>query len=137
MERALREMATAWKREANSLRDRYAQEALARLCETHAAELLSAIDEEQNAVLTLAEAADWSGYSRSHLRYLARSGVYTNVGRKGSPRFRRGDLRRKPGQWTPTAPPSPPQCPSLTQTPSDSPGAAARAAIAKLKRRAG
>lgn len=48
--------------------------------------------------LDLRTAADVSGYSADHLTRLVREGRLRNLGRKHSPRFRRGDLPRKPGQ---------------------------------------
>ena len=50
--------------------------------------------------LTLAEAARESGYSADQLSRHIREGRLVNVGRKGAPRLRRGDLPRKPGRLT-------------------------------------
>lgn len=50
--------------------------------------------------LTLAEAARESGYSTDQLSRLIREGKLVNVGRKGAPRVRRGDLPKKPGGLT-------------------------------------
>ena len=53
--------------------------------------------EEESEILTLEEAAKWSGYSSDHLARSLRRGAIPNAGRKGQPRIRRGDLPRKPG----------------------------------------
>jgi hypothetical protein len=60
-----------------------------------ATELETALRAEATAVLTLAEAALASGYSKSHLRHRIASGAIPNVGKKRSPRVRAGDLPRK------------------------------------------
>lgn len=64
------------------------------------AELLRDLDilwrDEDGETLTLAEAADRSGYSVAHLGRLIRSGAVRNVGRKGSPRVLAGELPRRP-----------------------------------------
>ena len=49
---------------------------------------LQAEDEE----LTLAESALVSGYSKRRLSELIKDGTLENVGRRGAPRLRRGDL---------------------------------------------
>lgn len=89
------QLADAWREEAERLRQRYGARRLAHLSEVHARELeqlaKAGLDEE----LTLAEAADLSGYSKSHLRHLVSEGEIPNAGRKGRPRIRRADLPRK------------------------------------------
>jgi hypothetical protein len=134
MENALRELAAAWKGEGRRLRERYGQEGMARVCEAHAQELVEAIERELDAVLTLSEAARWSGYSKSHLRSLCRSGVLKSVGRKGAPRFRRGDLPRKDCRRH-TSTPSPKDSIRLRDEEASGPRTAARAAAAKLTAR--
>ena len=64
--------------------------------------LLSVADEiEERALshaletLTLRDAAEESGYSYSAIQKMVASGELTNLGDKGSPRVRRGDLPRK------------------------------------------
>lgn len=47
-------------------------------------------------LLTLAQAAEISGYSAEHLSRLIRSGTIPNAGRKGSPRLRRKDIPLRP-----------------------------------------
>ena len=46
--------------------------------------------------LTLSEAADETGYSYSAIQKMVRAGELENLGGKGSPRVRRGDLPKKP-----------------------------------------
>lgn len=47
--------------------------------------------------VSLREAAAIGGYSLDHLQRLVASGAIENVGRKGKPRIRRGDIPVKPG----------------------------------------
>ena len=65
--------------------------------------LLSVADEiEERALahaleeLTLRDAAEESGYSYSAIQKMVANGELSNLGDKGSPRVRRGDLPRKP-----------------------------------------
>jgi hypothetical protein len=51
--------------------------------------------------VTLKEASALSGYSVDHLQRLVATGQLENVGRKGRPRIRRGDLPSKPGHHLP------------------------------------
>ena len=46
-------------------------------------------------LLSLTEAATFSGYSADHLGRLVRMGMLKNFGRHGAPRVRRGDVPRK------------------------------------------
>ena len=52
-------------------------------------------------VLTLAQAAQESGYSTDHLRLLIRQAKIPNAGRRRAPRIRRRDIPRKPGSQPP------------------------------------
>ena len=52
---------------------------------------------EQDAPLSLTEAARESGFSADHLGRLVRAGHLRNAGRKGAPRIRRCDLPRRTG----------------------------------------
>ena len=52
--------------------------------------------------LTLREAAMLSGYTVDHLQRLVSAGQLENIGRKGRPRIRRGDLPLKPGHRLPS-----------------------------------
>ncbi len=54
--------------------------------------------------LTLAEAAELSGYSVDHLARLVRDGKIPNAGRPRAPRIRRGDLPRRAGTLPQPAP---------------------------------
>lgn len=88
----MRKLLERWAEEAEALRERYALESAARVCEAHMRELADAVEEARNAVLTVSEAADECGYSKQHLRSLLSSGEIPNAGRKGRPRIRRKDL---------------------------------------------
>ena len=90
----------AWRSEAGHLRELGA-EAQARALEWCAEELEQAQREEQLEELTLQEAADASGFSYSAIQKMVSNGELTNVGEKGSPRIRRGDLPRKPTKQQP------------------------------------
>jgi hypothetical protein len=83
----------AWRAKAEEL-ERFAPPAAAAFRDA-ALELETALRVDANAVLTLAEAAMASGYSKSHLRHRIASGAIPNVGKKRSPRVRAGDLPRK------------------------------------------
>lgn len=85
-----------WRSEAATLRDRYADHRLATSVETHARELLEAMECRADIELTLHDAAAESGYSIAHIRHLIASGELQNVGRRGRPRLRRGALPSKP-----------------------------------------
>ncbi len=50
--------------------------------------------------LTLEQAAESSGFSYSALQKMVRDGTIPNVGKKGAPRVRRGDLPKKPRPGT-------------------------------------
>lgn len=81
-----------WADEAKQLRERYALESAARVCEAHVRELAKVVAAQEDEVLTVPEAAQETGYSAQHLRALVSSGTVPNAGRKGQPRIRRGDL---------------------------------------------
>jgi hypothetical protein len=54
----------------------------------------------ENRVLSLVEAATWSGYSQAHLARLVKEGKVITLrspGSRGRLTFRAGDLPRKPG----------------------------------------
>lgn len=93
--RHLKILAEAWRQEGERLRERYEALGLAKLCDTHAAELEEAIGRRLDEELTLTQAAAESGYSKPHLRRLIRDREIPNAGRKGRPRIRRGDLPLK------------------------------------------
>ena len=90
-------LAREWQAEGARLRERYGLEEMAKLCETHASELLDAVREADDEPLTLAQAATESGYSARRLREFVAEGSIPNAGERGRPRIRRGDLPKKPG----------------------------------------
>lgn len=73
----------------------------AAICDEILRDVEAVFDSELARPLTLREAASVSGYSEDHLGKLIRQGRLTNVGRKGSPRVRAGELPRRPGATTP------------------------------------
>lgn len=91
------DLVTSWREEAARLRARYGDDRLAQLCETHAAELETAIIGSATDLLNLQQAARASGYSADRLSRLVREGKIPNFGRKHAPRVRRGDLPIRPG----------------------------------------
>lgn len=95
----LRELADRWESEADLL-ERYGDQPGAQVARLHALELRQAIDTSQTEVLTLAEAALASGYSKRRLREMVAEGTLPNAGRKNAPRLRRGDLPKKPARDT-------------------------------------
>ncbi len=62
--------------------------------------------------LSLRDAAEESGYTRSHLKRLLREQDIPNSGNEGEPRIQRGHLPKKPGQGV--APPV--RCHPITRT---------------------
>lgn len=88
---------TRWRAKAVELRQLGAV-AQAQALEWCAAELEAAWREWELEALTLQQAADESGYSVDHLGALVRQETIPNAGEKHSPRIRRCDLPRKPGQ---------------------------------------
>ena len=86
-----------WRDHANCLR-RYGAQAQARVLETAADELEAALEEQNDDLLTLNQAAALSGYSADHLGRLVRSGRLPNHGERHAPRIRKQDLPRKPSR---------------------------------------
>lgn len=86
----------SWRAHAAELR-RYGAELQAHVLEAVADELEDALQGEADALLTLEQAAEESGYSADHLGREVREGRIPNAGRRHAPRLRRGDLPRKPG----------------------------------------
>lgn len=95
----LAQLPAEWRKEAERLRNRYRQEDLAALAETHAVELERAIQLTQLEPLTLVDASAESGYSVGHLRRLVRDGTIPNAGDDSEDGIRilRRYLPRKPG----------------------------------------
>lgn len=88
-----------WRQDAETLRA-YGVPQLADLNVRHADELTRALRDAEDELLSQEQAAEESGYSTRHLRNLEESGTLPNRGRPGAPRYRRGDLPRKPGKPT-------------------------------------
>ncbi len=88
------ELAAAWRARAADLAEFSRGSAAAfRRCadELEASLQVAALDD-----LTLAEAAQQSGYSVDHLARLVREGRIPNAGRRGKPMIRRSDLPVRP-----------------------------------------
>lgn len=83
-----------WRDEAAILRRRGAG-AQADVLESCAAELEEYEREHALEALSLEAAAGESGYSYSALEKMVRRGELLNIGQRGGPRVRRGDLPRK------------------------------------------
>ena len=88
------ELADRWELEAATL-DRYKDERGAAAARLHAAELREAVAAQADELLSPPEAEAASGYSRRRLRELEAERKLENYGRRGAPRYRRGDLPRK------------------------------------------
>lgn len=85
-----------WRAEAETMRRRGVMADGAALCEEILGDLESVLKSEGDQLLSLREAAAWSGYSADHLGRMIRTGEIRNAGRKGSPRIRACDLPRRP-----------------------------------------
>ena len=95
---SLTDLATHWRTEAATLRQRGAPQQ-AEALESSADELESALRAAGQETLSLPEAAAESGYSEEHLRRLVRGGALPanrNEGERTHIRLRRADLPRKP-----------------------------------------
>ena len=88
------ELRARWRADAAVLHRRGAEGA-AVLLESCAAELDAALADGAPEPVTLAEAANLSGYSIPHLRRLIADGALRNVSANGRVRVRPGDLPRK------------------------------------------
>ena len=93
---ALPDLAARWREEAGLLRGYGASEAAA-TAELHAQQVIEAVKRAEDEELTLEEAAVASGYSKRRLSELIKEGTLSNVGARGRPRLRRGDLPRRGG----------------------------------------
>ncbi len=93
----LESLAKRWQAEADTVEQRYGDRTTAKLLRTLAAELTETLREEADELLTLAEAADLSGYASDTLRHRVSNGSIPNSGEPGRPRIRRGDVPTKPG----------------------------------------
>ena len=94
---SLEALAARWKSEADTVEQRYGDGTTAKLLRTLAAELTETLREEADELLTLAEAADASGYASDTLRHRVSDGSIPNSGEPGRPRIRRGDVPTKSG----------------------------------------
>jgi hypothetical protein len=90
------ELIERWAAHASDLEALGAQVDGARLIRRLLGELEQVLRYEESEVLTLAEAAEYSGFSEDHLGRLIRSKKIPNLGRRHRPRVRRGDVPRKP-----------------------------------------
>ena len=90
---ALADLSASWRALAATLRPYAPAAALA--YERAADGLDATLDAQQNARLTLREAARESGFSADHLGRLVREGRIPNAGRLHAPRIRRADLPRQ------------------------------------------
>lgn len=90
---AVKALAATWRERAIDI-ERFAHPAAEAFRECAAA-LERAVAANENASLSLEDAARESGYSRDHLRHLVADGALPNAGRKHKPLVRRGDLPRR------------------------------------------
>lgn len=88
------ELPGQWRGDA-ALLEAYGDTRGAAAARLHADQLAAALRVDSDRLLSLAEAARESGYSKRRLRELVAEGKLANHGRKHSPRFRKGDLPRK------------------------------------------
>ncbi|HEX6749880.1 MAG TPA: hypothetical protein VF092_21485 [Longimicrobium sp.] len=94
------DLARLWREHAGLLR-RYGAEAQAAALEQCAADVEAEERERVNACVTLEEAVELTGFSRSHLRRLWREGdKVRRAGTEDAPLFYESELPRKPG-YTP------------------------------------
>lgn len=96
------ELVGTWRRHAEMLR-RYGDDRGATVLEALAGQLEEAIQDQEQEVLTLSQAADESGYSKRRLRELVAEGRLPNQGERGRPRILRSDLPAKPVKQRPAA----------------------------------
>ena len=89
------DLSEKWRGHAETLRA-FGATSQAEAVEQCAADLERALAADNDELLTRGQAARISGYSADHLGRLVRQGSLPNMGRARAPRFRRGDLPRKP-----------------------------------------
>jgi hypothetical protein len=92
-------LVTAWRSRAEQLAP-YAP-AAAQAFRDAASELEKVWNDASAEAVSLAEAHRIGGYSVDHLQRLVASGALENVGKKGKPRIRIGDVPVKPGHRLP------------------------------------
>lgn len=93
---SVQDLVANWRDKAETFRE-YGAEVQAQTLERCAAELEAGTRDQALQPLTLADAADLSGYSTDHLGRLIRDGRIPNAGRTGAPRIARRDLPLKSG----------------------------------------
>lgn len=98
-----RDLPALWRSTAETVRP-YAESA-ARAFDRAADDLERALQAEADELLTLAQAAEASGYSTDYLGRMLRSGQLRNAGRSHAPRIRRADLPRRARGLRGEAPP--------------------------------
>lgn len=86
----------AWRLKAQLFREHH-EAPVAIAYEKCANALEEALHQEGDTPLTLADAAERSGFSRDHLSRLIREGKIPNAGRKGAPRIAFRHLPRRAG----------------------------------------
>lgn len=94
------ELIAKWEARAAEYEEVGAQVSGATLCRTFLEDLANVRAANEHRVLTLAEAATWSGYSAAHLARLVKEGKLRSLRppeSRGRLSFRQGDLPRKPG----------------------------------------
>jgi hypothetical protein len=77
------------------LQRRRGQEQEAKRTESFVSDVEVALQRHRSDTLTLAQAAEETGYSKEHLGRMVREGKISNAGEKHSPRVHRGDLPQK------------------------------------------
>jgi hypothetical protein len=90
------DLADLWREHAATLRE-YGADQQAALLEQCAAEVEAARQQREAARISLDDAVELTGYSRSHLRRLWRTGQVRQLGTHENPEFHASDLPRKPG----------------------------------------
>jgi len=97
----IRDLPAQWHTQADAL-ERYGAAGNAIALRAAADQLEAALRAADGDVLTIAEAAAASGFSRDHLGRLLRAGAIPNVGRPHAPRVRKSDLPRKANRCLPS-----------------------------------
>ena len=90
----LHRLPQTWRERAAYL-EQFGDPTSARLWKLAAMELERSLQSVADETLSLAEAAQLSGYTLDHLGDLIRQGKLPNAGRPGAPRIRRADLPTK------------------------------------------
>ena len=93
-----------WTQTAATFRASQATVDGAALCEQFVIDLESLDQDGSDDALTVAEAAEYSGFSAAHIRRLVNDGKLSANGRAHARRVRRGDLPRKPRVLASAAP---------------------------------